>query len=98
MTVEVHVEGRVVLGRMPEFVVAIEQYKEYVKGHRYAVPRVLLGLSGEMNTVRLVYSFRDAAAYEEPELRTVRDTEYGHVASRLGFADRTLTYSIYREI
>jgi hypothetical protein len=98
MAVEVHVEGQVAAGRMAEFAEAIEQYKDYAKTHDYAVPRVLLGLSGEMNTVRLVYDFDTAADYEAQELRTLRDEEYGEIAGRMGFADRTLHYSLYREI
>jgi hypothetical protein len=98
MTVEVHVEGQIALGRMPEFAETIEQYKDYAKNHQYAVPRVLIGLSGAMNSVRLVYSFPDASGYEEQELRTLRDTEYGQVAGSLGFVDGTLVYSIYREV
>ena len=98
MTVEVHVEGQVAAGRMPQFAEAIEAYKDYAKTHDYAVPRVLLGLSGEMNTVRLVYDFDTAGDYEAQELRTLRDEEYGAIAGRLAFADRSLHYAIYREI
>lgn len=98
MTVEVHVEGQVAAGRMPQFAEAIGAYKDYAKTHDYAVPRVLLGLSGEMNTVRLVYDFDNAGDYEAQELRTLRDEEYGAIASRMAFADRSLHYTIYREI
>lgn len=98
MTVEVHVQGQVVAGELPSFAIAVEEYKDYAKTHDYSVPRVLLGLSGEMNTVRLVYTFESAADYEEQELRTLRDEEYGEVARRMQFADGTLTYSIFREI
>ena len=38
------------------------------------------------------------ADYEAQELRTLRDEEYGAIAGRMHFADRTLTYSLYREI
>lgn len=98
MPVEVHVEGQVTTGKMPEFAVAVEQYKDYAKTHRYAVPRVLMGLSGEMNTIRLVYRFDTAAEYEEQELRTLHDSDYGAIAARMGFAERSLHYSLFREI
>lgn len=98
MTVEVHVEGQVAAGLMPDFAAAVEDYKNYAKTHDFAVPQVLLGLSGEMNTVRLVYRFDTAAAYEDQELRTMRDRDYGQIAHRMGFADRTLHYAVYREV
>ena len=98
MTVQVHVEGQVATGSLPEFAEAIEEYKTYARSHEFAVPDVLLGLSGEMNTVRLVYRFDTATDYELQELRTLSDKDYGDVAKRMGFADRTLHYSIYREI
>ena len=71
MSVEVHVEGRVLAGLMPRFAEAVEQYKGYARTHDYAVPKVLMGLSGEMNTVRLVYRFGSATEYEEQEVRTL---------------------------
>ena len=98
MPIEVHVEGRVVAGHMPRFADAVEQYKDYAKTHDYSVPSVLMGLSGEMNTVRLVYRFDSAAEYEDQEVRTLRDEDYGAIAGRMGFAEGTLRYSIYREI
>lgn len=98
MSVEVHVEGRIVTGHMPRFAEAVEQYKDYAKTHDYTVPSVLMGLSGEMNTVRLVYRFDSAAAYEEQEVRTLRDERYGSIAGQMGFADGTIRYSIYRQL
>ena len=98
MSVEVHVEGRVLAGLMPRFAEAVEQYKGYARTHDYAVPKVLMGLSGEMNTVRLVYRFGSATEYEEQEVRTLRDEAYGAIAGQMGFAEGTLRYSVYREI
>jgi hypothetical protein len=51
-----------------------------------------------MNTGRLVYDFDAAGDYEAQELRTLLDEEYGEIASRMAFADRSLHYTIYREI
>lgn len=98
MTVEVHVEGRVAQGRMPEFAEAIERYKDYAGSNGYAVPQVLLGLSGLMNTVRLVYRYDDLSRYDDHEVRAMTDVEYGKLAGAMGFADGTLSYSIYRNI
>jgi len=98
MAVEVHVEGQIATGRMSGFAEAIERYKDYAKTHDFAVPTVLIGLSGEMNTVRLVYHFDTAADYEAQEMRTLRDKDYGEIARDMDFADRTLHYAVYREL
>jgi hypothetical protein len=59
---------------------------------------VLLGLSGPMNTVRLVYQFDELSQYEQYEFRVMTDREYGKIAGAMGFAEGTLTYSIYRQL
>lgn len=81
MPVEVHVTGRVQLGRFPEFLEAAERWRGFRAERRSAACRVLQGLSGEMNLVRLVFTYPDAAAYEEEEARDASDPEYGRVAS-----------------
>src|SRR5512138_1631194 len=98
MTVEVHVEGRVVAGRLPDFAAAVEEYKTYAAANGYAVPHVLLGLSGPMNTVRLVYRYEDLSQYDEHEFKALTDREYGQIAGAMGFADGTLTYTVYRRL
>ena len=98
MAVEVHVEGRIIAGKLPEFVEAVQRYSAFAREHGYAVPRVLQGLSGPMNTVRLVYTYPDLSVYERDEARTASDREYGAVAMGMPFAEGTLTYAIYRAI
>lgn len=98
MSFEVHVAGEVAYGGMPGFRDAVERYKKYAESHGYAVPQVLLGLSGKMNTVRLVYRFDDLAQYAEHETRAVDDLEYGKIAGEMGFTARTLNYEIYQQI
>ena len=91
MAVEVHVTGRVELGRFPEFVEASERWRQLRAERRSAPCRVLQGLSGEMNLVRLVFAYPDAAAYEAEEVRDAADPEYGRVASAMPFAEGTLS-------
>lgn len=98
MSVEVHVEGRVSDGHLPDFVEAVKQYSEYATANGYAAPRVLLGLSGPMNTVRLVYQFDELSQYEQHEFRVMKDREYGKIAGAMGFAEGTLTYTVYRQL
>jgi hypothetical protein len=98
MTVEVHVEGRVTSGRLPDFAEAVERYRAYAGANGYAVPHVLLGLSGPMNTIRLVYQYDELTQYDEHELKAMTDREYGQIAGEMGFVDGTISYTIYRRL
>lgn len=96
MPVEVHVTGRVQLGRFAEFVEAARRWAEFRAARGSAPARVLHGLSGEMNHVRLVFVYPDLAAYEREEARDAADPEYGRVAGQMPFVDGTLEYTVYR--
>jgi hypothetical protein len=98
VAVEVHVEGRVASGRLPDFTEAAERYKAYAAANGYAVPHVLLGLSGPMNTVRLVYRYDELSRYDEHEFKAMTDREYGQIAGAMGFVDGTLSYAVYRQL
>lgn len=98
MSVEVHVEGQITYGGMPEFQRAAERYKQYAASHGYGVPQVLLGLSGSMNTVRLVFRYENLSQYAEHEIKALEDRDYGKIASGMGFSEGTITYTIYQQI
>jgi hypothetical protein len=98
VAVEVHVEGRVASGHLPDFAEAVERYKAYAAANGYAVPHVLLGLSGLMNTVRLVYRYDELSRYDEHEFKAMTDREYGQIAGAMGFVDGTLSYAVYRQL
>lgn len=98
MAVEVHVEGRIVLGRMPDFMEGVQHYCEHAQANGYAVPKVLQGLSGEMNTVRLVFTYEDLAKYEQDETRVAGDRAYGKVAMEMPFVEGTISYSLYHVV
>jgi hypothetical protein len=98
VSVEVHVDGRIAYGRLADFVDAVAAYRAYARAHGYGEPRVLQGLSGPMNTVRLVYTYADLAAYERHEARTAQDREYARVAAAMPFAEGTIAYAIFREV
>jgi hypothetical protein len=97
MTVEVHVTGRVELGRFGEFGSASEAWRAFRDERGHAPCRVLQGLSGEMNTVRLVFSYPDLNAYEQEEAADSVDPEYARLAAAMPFIEGTLRYEIYRE-
>jgi hypothetical protein len=97
MAVEVHVTGRVQLGRLAEFFSSAKRWQELRHVRGSAPCRILQALSGEMNAVRLVFAYPDLDAYEQEEARDAADAEYGRVAAAMPFVDGTLTYEIYRE-
>ena len=97
MAVEVHVTGRVEVGRFEEFVEAAGRWREFRAGRGRAPCRVLHALSGEMNSVRLVFTYPHLNAYEQEETQDAVDAEYARLAAAMPFADGTLAYEIYRE-
>jgi hypothetical protein len=97
MAVEVHVSGRVQLGHFVEFLDAAERWRQFRSERGSASCKILQALSGEMNTVRLVFRYPDLNAYEKEEARDAGDSEYARVAAGMPFVDGTLAYEIYRE-
>jgi hypothetical protein len=97
MAVEVHVTGRIEIGRFGEFVEAAELWREFREGRGHASPRILQALSGEMNAVRLVFAYPDLNTYQQEEERDAVDPEYARVAGAMPFVDGTIAYEIYRE-
>lgn len=98
MAVEVHVVGRVELGRFPEFRAAAERWRTFRRERGAADCRILQALSGEMNVVRLVVTYQNLNAYEVEEGRDAADPEYARVAGEMPFVDGTLAYELYREV
>jgi hypothetical protein len=96
MGVEVHVEGQIRYGSMSGFRPAAERYTAYAQAHGYHVPQFLLGLSGKMNTVRLVFRYDDLAQYAEQEAAGLTDPEHGRLAGEMGFVEGTVTFAIYQ--
>lgn len=98
MAVEVHIDGRVAQGRLAAFGEGVARYVAYASDHGYALPRVLQGLSGPMNSIRLVYTYADLSEYEEHEARTLQDREYAEAASGMELFEGTVSYSIFRTV
>jgi hypothetical protein len=98
MAVQVHVAGRVQLGRFAEFLTAVERWRTFRLDHGLASCNILQALSGEMNAVRMVFSYPDLSAYELEEARSSRDPDYARVASEMPFIEGTLAYEIYRDV
>jgi hypothetical protein len=97
MSVEVHVTGRIVLGRFAEFAAAAEMWSRFRSDRGDADCRILQALSGEMNAVRLVFTYPDLNSYEREEARNSVDPEYGRIAGAMPFVADSLVYEIYRD-
>ena len=95
VTVEVHVTGRVELGRFGDFVSALGPWSSYRSAQGRAPMRVYQALSGRMNEVRMVFEYPDLAAYEAEEREDAVDPEYARLAGAMPFVDGTLEYAIY---
>jgi hypothetical protein len=95
VAVEVHVTGRVELGRFGEFATALEPWISYRAEKGHAPVRVYQALSGSMNEVRMAFEYPDLAAYEREEREDAVDPEYGRLAGAMPFVDGTLEYAIY---
>ena len=98
MAVEVHVTGRIELGRFGEFVAALGPWAAYRAERRRAPMRVYQALSGPMNEVRMVFEYPDLAAYEAEEREDSVDPEYGRLAGALPYVDGTLEYAVYAPV
>lgn len=95
MAVEVHVSARVTTGRMHELARAVEDWRTFRRARGWAVPRVLVGLSGEMNSVLFVFEYADLGVYEREEGVESASEEYARVAGALPL-ENPIVYRIWR--
>ena len=97
MPVLLHVRGEIKYGELHHFREAVERYREYRKSKNYVVPQVLLGLSGPMNSVILVYLYETAKAFEDEDRAIGEDPDYRKVASEMPFREGSIVYQLFRE-
>jgi hypothetical protein len=67
----------------------------YRRAKGWAVPRVLHALSGEMNTVRMVFVYPDMTTLEAQAAAEAADTGYARVAMAMPF-DGAIEETIFR--
>jgi hypothetical protein len=96
MTAVLHVRGTIEYGRLPEFARAVPLFVEYRKQRGWAVPEVLHGLSGPMNTVLMVFRYDDLAAWEAECAAERDDAEYARIASGLPYAEGSISYELFQ--
>ena len=95
MSVELHVTGRIERGRFAEFSHSLTEWVAYREARGWARPRILQALSGEMNTVRMVFGYPDMAALEHQAAAEAEDAEYARIAMAMPF-EGPIDEAIYR--
>jgi hypothetical protein len=96
MTAVLLVRGTIEYGRLPEFAQAVGPFVEYRRRRGWAVPEVLHGLSGPMNTVLMVFRYDDLAAWEAECAAERGDAEYARIATGLPYAAGSIAYELYQ--
>ncbi len=96
MALELHVRGEVRYGLQSTFLEAAKVWQNYRSERGWAIPRVLLGLSGPMNLVEMIFTYADADQLEREAAAEAADLEYGRIAAELSFREPSITYELYR--
>lgn len=91
------VRGEITYGRWTDFLAASRHYCDYRREKGYAVPELLLGMSGPMNTALLVYRYSNAKAFEDEDVALDQDGDYARVASAMPYIEGTIHYELFRE-
>lgn len=90
------VKGTIEHGRLREFNQTVEPFIDYRREQGMAVPQVLHGISGPMNTVCLIFRYENLARLDE-EIRAERnDPRYGELASKMPYAADSIVYELYQ--
>jgi hypothetical protein len=92
--IEVHVAGRVKLGYILEFQESCKKWIEYRRSKGHSIPKVLFGLSGPMNSVRLILTYQSLFDFENEEKQNEIDERYVTFAMQMPF-EGELTKELY---
>jgi hypothetical protein len=95
VALELHVRGEITYGRLSEFLEAVEVWRAYRAERGWAVPRVLLGLSGPMNLVLMIFAYPDTGRLEAEEAAAAADPRYAEIAGALGFREPSIVYELF---
>ncbi len=90
------VKGVIAHGRLADFAAAVPAFVEYRRQRGWAVPEVLHGLAGPMNTVLMIFRYAKLADWEVECAAERSDREYGRIASALPYVAGTITYELYQ--
>ncbi len=90
------VKGTITYGRLPEFAQAVGAFVDYRRQRGWAVPEVLHGLAGPMNTVLMIFRYKNLSDWETECAAEREDAEYGRIASKLPYTAGSLIYELYQ--
>jgi len=90
------VKGTIEYGRLPEFSRSVGGFVEYRRQRGWAVPEVLHGLAGPMNTVLMVFRYNNLSDWETECAAEREDAEYARIASKLPYTEGSLAYELYQ--
>ncbi len=90
------VKGTIETGRLREFAENVGAFVGYRRKKGWAVPEVLHGLAGPMNTVLMIFRYERLSDWETECAAERVDTEYGRIASTLPYVDGSLGYELYQ--
>jgi hypothetical protein len=85
MAVTLLVKGTIAYGRLHEFCQNVGRFVEYRQSKHWAVPEVLHGLSGPMNTVLMIFRYVSLTDWEKECAAERSDADYARVASAMPF-------------
>ena len=90
------VRGTIEYGKLAAFTKSVGVFRELRRKRGWAVPEVLHGLSGPMNSVLLVFRYEQLAAWEAECAAERTDTEYARVASALPYDAGSIRYELFQ--
>ena len=90
------VRGTIVHGRLREFAQAVGAFVDCRKRRGWAVPEILHGLAGPMNTVLMIFRYKQLSDWETECTAEREDAEYGRIASTLPYVEGTIAYELYQ--
>ena len=90
------VKGTIAHGRLHEFAKTVDAFVGYRKQRGWAVPEVLHGLAGPMNTVLMIFRYEQLSDWERECTAEREDAEYGHIASTLPYVAGSIEYELYQ--
>lgn len=90
------VKGTIEYGRLREFAQGVGTFIEYRRKRKWAVPEVLHGLAGPMNTVLMIFRYEKLSDWEAECAAEREDAEYGRIASTLPYVSGSIRYELYQ--
>jgi hypothetical protein len=90
------VKGTIQYGGLKEFADQVGRFVQYRQQKGWAVPEVLYGLSGPMNTVLMVFRYEDLREFEREMKDERSNADYGTIASRMPYVPGSIGYELYQ--